>query len=81
MVGSLADFRQLLSLRHGGDIRMQDFLLQAAPTTRYTLLPTAPLAGVKLVIVGTAPPAVSPPSHPVNVKACVYASIPTSPLG
>jgi hypothetical protein len=27
------------------------------------------------------PPAMSPPSHPENVNACVYASMPTSPVG
>jgi hypothetical protein len=47
-----------------------------------TLVPTGPLAGVKLVIVGTGavPPAVSPPSHLVKVKFEVSASIPTSPV-
>jgi hypothetical protein len=48
-----------------------------------TLVPTGPLAGAKLVIVGAGvvPPAVSPPSHPVKVKFEVSASIPTSPVG
>jgi len=48
-----------------------------------TLVPTAPLVGVKPVIVGAPvplPPAISPPSHPVKVNAWVYASIPTSPV-
>jgi hypothetical protein len=48
-----------------------------------TLVPTGPLVGVKLVIVGTCgvPPAVSPPSQPVKVNAGVNVSIPTSPVG
>jgi len=45
-----------------------------------TLVPTGPLVGVKLLIVGV-PPAISPPCHAEKVKAGVYASIPTSPVG
>jgi len=43
-----------------------------------TLVPTGPLAGVKLAIVGTGP-ARSPPSHPASVNAGVRVQIPTSP--
>jgi len=46
-----------------------------------TLVPSSPLVGVKPVIVGLDPPAVSPPSQPEKVNAGVYACIPTSPAG
>src|SRR5882672_7605878 len=39
-----------------------------------TLVPTDPLVGVKPVMVGLVPPAVSPPSQAAKVKAGVYAS-------
>ena len=47
-----------------------------------TLVPTGPLVGVKLVIVGACAvlPAGSPPCHRVKVKFGPYASIPTSPV-
>src|SRR5258706_12962495 len=48
-----------------------------------TLVPTGPLGGVKLAMVGAAGvgPFASPPSQPVNVKAGLRASMPTSPPG
>jgi len=46
-----------------------------------TLVPTGPLVGVKLAMVGSAGPLASPPSHPMNVNAGVNASMPTSPVG
>ncbi len=47
-----------------------------------TLVPTGPLVGVKLAIVGgRGAPFGSPPSQPMKVKAGVKASIPTSPAG
>src|SRR6267378_7701545 len=47
----------------------------------WTLVPTGPLGGAKSLIVGGAGgvAVVSPPSHPVRVKAGVRVSIPTSP--
>src|SRR2546428_1519846 len=47
-----------------------------------TLVPTGPLVGVKLAIVGgRGAPFGAPPSQPMKVKAGVKASIPTSPAG
>src|SRR6267378_458747 len=48
-----------------------------------TLVPTGPLGGVKLAMVGAAGvgPFASPPSQPMNVKAGLRASMPTSPPG
>src|SRR2546428_790190 len=46
-----------------------------------TGVPTGPLVGAKLVIVGAGvTAAVSPPSQPMKANAGVYASIPTSPV-
>ena len=47
-----------------------------------TLVPTGPLVGAKLEIVGApVEPAWSPPSQPMKVNAAVKDSIPTSPVG